>query len=150
MNTLKLLIFLLSFIFYTSVHAQDWQYNFEDAIALAKEKNQNIVLLFTGSDWCPPCIKLEKRIFSDPEFKEFADQKFIWVKADFPKRSKNKLSEEQENRNMKLAERYNKKMVFPVLLVLNKQGTVLGATGYRKSTVEGYISMLTNFDSFAN
>jgi len=143
-------IFLcISLVFNTSL-AQDWKYDFDEATALAKEKDQNIVLLFTGSDWCPPCIRLERKVFSDPEFKAFADEKLIWVKADFPKRKKNRLPKIQKKKNFELADRYNKKMVFPVILVIDKEGKVLGATGYRKMSAKKYIKLLTTFDSFGN
>ncbi|KAA1245520.1 thioredoxin family protein [Aquimarina sp. RZ0] len=135
---------------FNQISAQDWKYDFEEAMALAKEKDQNIVLLFTGSDWCPPCIKLEKKIFSNPEFKQFADKKFVWVKADFTKRKKNKPSVVQQQKNKELARRYNKKMIFPVILVINKEGSVLGATGYRKMSPKKYIDLLNTFDTFGN
>ncbi|WP_082422524.1 thioredoxin family protein [Aquimarina longa] len=129
--------------------AQDWKYDFDQAKTIAKETNQNIVILFTGSDWCPPCIKLEKTIFSKEEFIDFAAKNFIWVKADFPKRKKNRLSRIQQKKNEKLAKRYNKKWVFPVILVINKTGEVLGVTGYRRDLdANGYIALLTSFNSF--
>ncbi|WP_299242337.1 thioredoxin family protein [uncultured Aquimarina sp.] len=150
MNKYAPFILVFMFVFSSTAYAQDWKYDFDEAKTLAKEKDQNIVLLFTGSDWCPPCIKLERKIFSDPEFNKFADQNFVWVKADFPKRKKNKLSEIQQQKNMELAERYNKKMVFPVILVIDKEGKVLGATGYRKMSAKRYIELLTTFDSFGS
>ncbi|MEW7291965.1 thioredoxin family protein [Aquimarina sp. 2304DJ70-9] len=132
-----------------TLSAQDWQYDLDDALAIAKEKDQKIVLFFTGSDWCPPCIKLEKNVLSSNEFSAFADQKYVWLKADFPRRKKNRISKEQKKKNLALADRYNKRLVFPVILVLNKNGVVLGATGYRRDLdVKGYISLLTTFDSF--
>lgn len=150
MNRLAPIVSILFFVcFGHDVIAQDWKYDFDEAKSLAKEKDQNIVLFFTGSDWCPPCIKLERNIFSNQEFIEFADQKFIWVKADFPKRKKNKLSLTQQKKNEVLAQKYNRKWVFPVILVLDKEGKVLGVTGYRRNLdAKGYISLLTSFDSF--
>lgn len=144
------ILVLLTTLFCTAVSAQDWKYDFAEAKALAKEKDQNIVLLFTGSDWCPPCIKLERNIFADAKFKEYADENFVWVKADFPKRKKNRLSSEQQEKNNALASKYNRKRVFPVILVINNEGTVLGATGYRKMSPERYMKLLTTFDSFGN
>ncbi|GAA0722599.1 hypothetical protein GCM10009430_25170 [Aquimarina litoralis] len=148
MNKIAPFILVFTLLLSTTVIAQDWKYDFEEAKVLAKEKNQNIVLLFTGSDWCPPCIKLERKIFSNTDFKKFADEKFVWVKADFPKRKKNRLSEEQQKKNFSLANRYNKKMVFPVILVIDQEGQVLGATGYRKMSANRYMELLTTFDSF--
>lgn len=43
--------------------AQNWQTNFEEAKVLAQKENKNIVLVFSGSDWCAPCMKLEKNIW---------------------------------------------------------------------------------------
>ncbi|MGY3793060.1 thioredoxin family protein [uncultured Aquimarina sp.] len=148
MNKIAPFILVFILLLSTTVIAQDWKYDFEEAKALAKEKNQNIVLLFTGSDWCPPCIKLERKVFSNTDFKKFADEKFVWVKADFPKRKKNRLSEEQQEKNFSLANQYNKKMVFPVILVIDQEGQVLGATGYRKMSANRYMELLTTFDSF--
>lgn len=148
MNKIAPFILVFTLLLSATTIAQDWKYDFEEAKTLAKEKNQNIVLLFTGSDWCPPCIKLERKIFSNADFKKFADEKFVWVKADFPKRKKNRLSEEQQEKNYSLAKRYNKKMVFPVILVIDQEGQVLGATGYRKMSANRYMELLTTFDSF--
>ncbi|WP_103068368.1 thioredoxin family protein [Aquimarina sediminis] len=151
MNKFAPLSIILIFSFFCCYNAsgQDWKYDFEEAKLRAKTTDQNIVLFFTGSDWCPPCIRLEKNIFSDKEFIAFANKQFVWVKADFPKRKKNKLSLDQEKKNKKLAQKYNRKWIFPVILVLDKEGTVLGATGYRRRLdAKGYISLLKSFDSF--
>lgn len=136
-------------LFSQNLKAQDWTYDLDEALALAKEKDQKIVLFFTGSDWCPPCIKLERNLLSHEEFAAFTHQKYVWLRADFPRRKKNKISQEQKNKNKELAKRYNKKKQFPAILILNKEGVVLGATGYRNDlNVQGYISLLTSFDSF--
>ncbi len=150
MNTIapRILIFL-SILLCNPLMAQDWKYDLNEALTSAKEKDQKIVLFFTGSDWCPPCIKLERNVLSSKEFAAFADQKYVWLKADFPRRKKNKISQEQKKKNKALAKQYNKRLVFPVILVLNNDGVVLGATGYRRDLdVNGYISLLTSFDSF--
>ncbi len=133
----------------TAITAQDWKYDLDEALALAKEKDQKIVLFFTGSDWCPPCIKLERNLLTSKEFAAFTHKKYVWLRADFPRRKKNRISKEQKNKNIELAKRYNKKKQFPAILILNKEGVVLGATGYRRDLdVQGYISLLTSFDSF--
>ncbi|MEW7281177.1 thioredoxin family protein [Aquimarina sp. 2201CG1-2-11] len=151
MNKYAPLLFIIFSVFFASisVSAQNWQYDLNEALALAKDKDQKIVLFFTGSDWCPPCIKLEKNVLSTEAFADFTNQKYVWLRADFPRRRKNKISQEQKKKNKELAKRYNKKMVFPVILVLNKKGVVLGATGFRRDLdVHGYISLLKSFDSF--
>lgn len=138
-------------IFFTSlgIFAQDWKYDFDEAQTIARSEHQNIVLVFTGSDWCPPCKKLEKNILNTEEFQKFAADNYIWIRADFPKRKHNKLPEIQQKKNQELADRYNKRMVFPAVLMLNPEGKVLGTIGYRKKmSVKRYISSLQNIATF--
>lgn len=151
MKRLAHLIFIFLFVFFNGeiIIAQDWKYDLEEAKLQARKTDQNIVLFFTGSDWCPPCIKLEKNVFSNKDFIAFAKDNFVWLKADFPKRRKNRLSVEQQNKNEALASKYNKKWIFPVLLVLDKEAKVLGVTGYRRGfDANSYVSLLTSFNSF--
>lgn len=101
--------------------------------------------MFSGSDWCAPCIKLEQSIFQSEAFKTFSATAYILVRADFPKRKKNKLSETQQAQNNELAATYNQNGYFPLVVVLNAEGNVLGKTGYKKTTPEEYISLLESF-----
>lgn len=133
---------LLSF----SAFAQDWQTNIDTAKALAKKGNHNIVLVFQGSDWCAPCIKLDKEIWSTAKFQELAKNHFVMLQADFPKRKKNQLSDSQTAHNAKLAEKYNPNGYFPYVVVLSPEGKVLGSIGYEKSTPEDYFKKLTAFE----
>lgn len=146
MRLRNLLILLLGFSVYT--YGQNWQYDIETAKELAKEKQQNIVLVFTGSDWCPPCIRLEKNVLSTPEFIRFSSENVVMLRADFPKKKKNALSVKQLIKNTELATNYNKRKKFPVLLVLDKEGNVKGKkSGYnKKASVEDYISFIKSFE----
>lgn len=125
--------------------AQDWQTDFETAKKLAKEQSKPIILVFQGSDWCAPCIKLDKEIWSTDEFKAYSREHFIMLKADFPRGRKNRLSSEQEEKNNALAEKYNKEGYFPLVVVLDKNGKVLGTTGYKKLSPSEYIELLNSF-----
>ncbi len=46
----------------------EWLTNFETAQARARSEKKLLLIEFTGSDWCPPCILLERQVFSQPEF----------------------------------------------------------------------------------
>lgn len=142
----KILVSIVFFLAITTVvTAQNWNTNFQEATAQASKESKNIVLVFSGSDWCAPCIKLEQSIFQSDEFKTFATKNYILVRADFPKRKKNKLSETQQEQNNQLAATYNQNGYFPLVVVLDAEGKVLGKTGYKKTTPEDYISLLTSF-----
>ncbi len=122
--------------------AQDWQTDFETAEKLAYEQNKPIILVFQGSDWCAPCIKLDREIWSSQEFIDYSKDHFIMLKADFPRSRKNRLSPEQQEKNNALAEKYNKDGYFPLVVILDKDGKVLGKTGYKKISPEEYIQLL--------
>jgi len=136
-------IFLLLSSF--MVQGQEWQTDFDKAKEIASKNKQNIILVFSGSDWCAPCIKLEKEIWSSVEFIDYAKDNFVLLKADFPRKRKNKLSKEQKKRNNELAEKFNQQGYFPLVAVLDQQGNLLGTTGYEKVSPKEYIKILSSF-----
>jgi len=142
---MKNLIITLMLLASTTIFAQNWQTNFEKAKEMAKENNQKIILVFQGSDWCAPCIKLDNEIWSSQEFKTYAKENYVMLKADFPRRRKNKLNKEQQKHNDALAEKYNQEGLFPLVVILDKTGKVLGKIGYKKTNPKEYITMLNTF-----
>lgn len=102
-------IILFSLLFLTTLSfAQNWTTSLDSAKTEAISSNKNILLVFSGSDWCAPCIKLDRTIFQSDVFKTEAEKKWVLLKADFPKKKGNLLSAEQTESNKKLAEKYNK------------------------------------------
>lgn len=145
---MKKFLFVVSFLFLISFSAtgQEWITNFEAAKKIANEQNRPIVLVFQGSDWCAPCIKLDREIWSTDIFKSYAKDHFVMLQADFPKKKKNSLPTELQNRNNLLAERYNSQGIFPFVVLLDSKGNVLGKTGYLKTTPQDYINHLESFN----
>ncbi|MFK8101859.1 MAG: thioredoxin family protein [Saprospiraceae bacterium] len=142
----KVIILLFAaFLNLTGAFAQDWQTDFSKAQEIATKENKTMILVFQGSDWCAPCIKLDRKIWSTDTFKNYAKDHFVMVQVDFPRKKKNTLSESQSAANAKLAEQYNKNGIFPFVVVLDQEGKVLGETGYKKSNPEAYIATLNNF-----
>lgn len=135
---LSLLLFGLSFTSY----AQNWYTNLDKAKEVATKENKKIVLVFQGSDWCAPCIKLDREIWSTSKFKELSKDHFIMLQADFPRKKRNKLNKELQSQNNKLAEKYNTNGYFPYVVVLDLKGQVLGTMGYEKTTPELYFKKL--------
>ncbi|MEY8849087.1 thioredoxin family protein [Psychroserpens sp. XS_ASV72] len=144
---MKKIIIILAFTIASNStsFAQEWLTNFEQAKSLAKAQNKKVILVFQGSDWCAPCIKLDKEIWSTETFKTYAEKHYIMLKADFPKRKKNALSEAQQEHNNKLAETYNKNGYFPYVVVMDADGNYLGSTGYQKIEPSEYIKILEDF-----
>ncbi len=124
-----------------------WRTDFSRAKEEAKEKNRNILLSFSGSDWCIPCIKTRKEIFEKEPFTKFAETNLILVNADFPRLKKNRLSKELTRQNEALAEQYNKEGVFPCTLLLDANGKVLKQWhGYPGVTPEVFVTQIKEFE----
>jgi thioredoxin-related protein len=126
--------------------AQDWQTDFEEAKKIATEQDKNIIIVFSGSDWCAPCIKLDKNIWQSEVFKKEAAEEWVLVKANFPRKKVNELSKEQTEHNRKLAEKYNIEGSFPLVVILDKNGKVLGKMGFKNVSPEEYIKMIHAFE----
>ncbi len=125
--------------------AQEWLTDIDEAKKIASEKNQKIILVFQGSDWNGMCRRLDKEIWTNAEFRTYAKEHFVMLKADFPRRAENRLPEILQKKNKKLAEKYNLDGDFPLVVVLNKKGEVLGTTGYKKVSTYMYIKLLNSF-----
>jgi thioredoxin-related protein len=103
----------------------EWLTNFETAKATALKEDKYILLNFSGSDWCAPCIKLKQEVFESETFKTLAVEKLVLVRADFPRAKKNQLSEELKRHNEALAEKYNPEGKFPFTLLLDSNGKIV-------------------------
>jgi thioredoxin-related protein len=103
----------------------NWGSNLESALSKATQNKTLIVLYFSGSDWCAPCIQLKKEVLESEPFMKYAEGKLELVRADFPRQKKNQLSNQQLTYNEALAEKYNPKGRFPLTLLLSAEGKVL-------------------------
>ncbi|WP_379966342.1 thioredoxin family protein [Epilithonimonas sp. UC225_85] len=102
------------------------QTRFEKAKETASEQNELILLNFSGSDWCIPCIKLHKNIIETETFKKLSAEHILeYVNADFPRSKKNQPSADIKKENELLADKYNPKGIFPYTILLNPEGKVL-------------------------
>ena len=118
---LKLLLALPLFLFLQN----EWHYNLEEAKNIAQKEHKYILLNFSGSDWCGPCIRMRKELFESAVFKEMADTELILVNADFPRNKKNQPSAAQQKINDAMADKYNSQGKFPYTLLLDSGGNVL-------------------------
>jgi thioredoxin-related protein len=139
---MKLLLFVILLGLYSSTYAQDWSLDIDDAIPVAAAEGRNVLIVFQGSDWCAPCMKLEREILETDTFKAFAKDHLVLVKADFPRKKKNRLSKEQQQKNEALADHYNTEGIFPLVVLIDKERHILGKTGYKNIPPEEYVNEL--------
>ncbi len=142
----KALILLLFIGISVIASAQNWETNIDKAKNRAALENKNIILVFSGSDWCIPCMRLEKNIWESADFISYSKEHFVMLRADFPKKKANALSKDQQAENDKLAETYNKDGLFPYVVILDKNGKIKGSTGYKNNTPAEYIALLHSIE----
>jgi thiol:disulfide interchange protein len=95
---------------------EGWSPNLEKALAQAKKEKKMLLVEFTGSDWCPPCMMMRKNVFSKPEFVKEASKKYVLVELDFPKGDK-----ALADKNQPLADKY-KIEGFPTVILMHPDG----------------------------
>jgi len=111
----------------------NWLTDLPGALVRAKAEGKSVLLFFHGSDWCPPCVEMQRQVFASPEFIQYARRALILVDVDFPQKSTQ--TEELKQANLLLKARFNLSREagegFPTIVLLNDAGeTVLQETGY--------------------
>ncbi len=104
-----------------------WLTDFPAALKEAKAQKKLILVNFTGSDWCPWCQKLEKEVFSTPDFQQYAKERLVLLEIDFPQRKPQ--SEALKRQNKELADRYHIEG-FPTIVLLDAEGQEVASLGY--------------------
>ena len=119
---------------------EGWTHDWEAAKQQAAKEHKDLLLDFTGSDWCGWCIKLDKEVFQQDGFKKSAKEKFILVELDFPKNT-SKLSAETQAQNKKLAEQFAIEG-YPTIVLCDASGKPYALTGYQEGGDQKYIAHL--------
>ena len=124
-----------------SLHAAEagWLTDYDKALKQAAAEKKPVVINFTGSDWCGWCIRLDKEVFSQQEFVNYAKDNVVLVKLDFPR--KKPLSEAEKMKNEALAQKFGVRG-FPTIVVLDPKGKQLGELGYQKGGAAKWIESL--------
>lgn len=140
-----LLFCLLLLVGYAQAQTPAVNWNADLAVALqqAKASNKPVLAVFSGSDWCKPCIMLKQEVFDKPEFAQYAQDRLVLARFDFPRSKKNKLPSTQLKINEQAAAQLNQEGAFPLVVLLSPEGKVLAKTGYRPGGVTAYDAYLT-------
>jgi thioredoxin-related protein len=121
---------------------EHWIADFDEAVDLARKENKDLLVDFTGSDWCGWCKKLDKEVFSEQAFLDAAKKDFVLVALDFPHAEEVKAKVPNPERNAELSKKYGVQG-FPTILLMNVDGEVYGKTGYRPGGPAPYVEHLT-------
>ena len=116
-----------------------WLTDYKQAQEEAKTSKKLVLMNFTGSDWCGWCIRLDREVFTKPEFQEYAKNKLVLLEVDFPRMKK--LSPDEKTQNEQLARKY-RVQGFPTIVVLDGEGRMVGELGYTPGGPSAFIAEL--------
>lgn len=140
---IKLLV-AVSFVFTTSLAPSPWLTHLNNAEQVAKNEHKLVLLNFSGSDWCIPCMKLRADVFNSNAFMEYAKSNLVLVNADFPRKKKDRLTKEQQEENDALAAKYNPDGRFPFTILLDSNGNKLKVwDGYYSLGPDNFVDEIT-------
>lgn len=144
MNIRGLPCLLLAFSLVTTIaRGSEWQTDYAQALATAKAVKKCVLLDFTGSDWCGPCIEMKKVVFSKAAFLNYAKKNLVLVEVDYPKVKA--LPEKVTKQNERLMHQYGIKG-YPTVILLNPDGRILGQlegySGERPADIIAWIEKL--------
>ena len=118
---------------------EGWFNKLETALVQARKENKKVLVLATGSDWCPPCKKFGSLCLPSEEFKSFARENLVLVCLDLP-RGKN-MPADQRAYNRKTISQIGMGGGVPSFAILNAQGEKLSLfTGF--STTDSFMTRL--------
>jgi protein disulfide-isomerase len=117
-----------------------WQTDFAKASQQAAQEHKYILLDFTGSDWCPWCIKMDKEVFNQSQFSDFALKNLVLVKLDFPRKAAQSPTEKSQNED--LAKKFGIEG-FPTYVLLDPSGKeVRRQVGYLQGGATAFMDWL--------
>lgn len=142
---LLLPIFLNAQADFNVIDESKWLTDYDNALKEAKKEDKNVLVYFTGSDWCPPCKMLKTDLFDSAEFKALSKD-YVLLYIDMP-RNRGLLSPEQMAHNKEVMVKYNKKGVFPLLKIVNTKGNALDEySGYSMNgKIQYHLKLLNKY-----
>ena len=116
-----------------------WLTDYDHAIKQAAAEKKPGLIYFSGSDWCSECIRLNKEVFSRPEFLDYAKKNLVILNLDFPQKREQRAV--LAARGVELAKQY-KIYGFPTVIVLDADAKKLEEFGYRPGGVKRWLGLL--------
>ncbi len=132
-------LFIIAFLSISTALAggKGWTSNLEAGIAQAKKEGKSVLVEFTGSDWCPPCIMMQKNVFSKSEFVSAASKSYVLVIIDQPNKDK-----ELAKKNAPLFQKYKINSV-PHVVLLDGSGKEFHRFNPTEApTVKGFLELI--------
>ena len=110
--------------------------NMPAAMEKAKAEGKDILIDFTGSDWCGWCIRLKDEVFSQSEFKTAMPENYVLVMLDYPARKPQ--TDEVKAHNAEWQQKFEIRG-YPTSGLTDANGEEYARTGYREGGPGPYL-----------
>ncbi len=131
----------LSFTLTSLAESSLWVDHFDKAKETATAGKKDLLMDFTGSDWCSWCIKLHKEVFDLDTFKKAAPKDFVLVELDYPQ-DDSKMTAEVKAQNALLQKEFAIRG-YPTIVLADSTGRPYAETGYQAGGPEKYLEHLS-------
>lgn len=140
----KTILFLLTVALTGCISVQSSSQHPVNKDALSVDSSKAKLMVFSGSDWCKPCIMLKQSILQSNEFQTYETSELDLIEVDFPYKKKNLLPKTKALHNEKLAEKYNPDGVFPKVILFDADDNIVGLIKYQKNmSPENFIDQIS-------
>lgn len=116
-----------------------WLRNYDEAMAAAERTGRPVLTIFTGSDWCPHCITLEKKVLETPEFLAWAEDRVVLLMIDLPQQG---ISQAERTARSKVCIKYGVRTFPNTVLIAPDGAKIMAQSGYHGQAPAAWLAAL--------
>ena len=123
-----------------SAQASDrWLRSYDEAMAAAERTGRPVLTIFTGSDWCPHCVTLEKKVLDSQQFLAWAENRVVLLMIDLPQQG---ISQDERNARSRVCIKYGIRSFPNTVLIAPDGAKIMAQSGYHGQTPEAWLATL--------
>jgi len=116
-----------------------WIRNYDEAMASAEQTGRPVLTIFTGSDWCPHCVTLEKKVLDSEQFLAWAEDRVVLLMIDLPQQG---ISQDERNIRSRVCIKYGVRTFPNTVLIAPDGAKIMAQSGYHGQSPEAWLASL--------
>jgi thioredoxin-related protein len=116
-----------------------WLRNYDDAMRAAEQTGRPVLTIFTGSDWCPHCVTLEKKVLDSQQFLAWAENRVVLLMIDLPQQG---ISQEERHARSRVCIKYGVRTFPNTVLIAPDGAKIMAQSGYHGQTPEAWLATM--------
>lgn len=116
-----------------------WIRSYDEAMAAAEQTGRPVLTIFTGSDWCPHCVTLEKKVLDSEQFLAWAEHRVVLLMIDLPQQG---ISQDERNARSRVCIKYGVRTFPNTVLIAPDGAKIMAQSGYHGQSPEAWLASL--------